>query len=253
MTISTANPTVQRFKTIQWVAFDLDDTIHEFRSASSAASQAVFDRVRQHTSIPVETLQTDYRAILATHTANAFSDGKTSTEYRRDRFEALLRGRDIEASEESLQSLLTVYKSSLAASLKLRPGALETIQALKRLNKSILVITEGPRDAQEWTLERLGLSPYVDILVTSNEVGRTKADGLVGEAIRDAGLDPKEGIYMGDNRERDVLPAIARGIEAVHYDEGLRELEYKVSTDGYISVNSWPALARLFGLFDLHT
>ncbi|KAL4789055.1 hypothetical protein BDV19DRAFT_383421 [Aspergillus venezuelensis] len=182
-----------RLQNIQWAAFDLDDTIHEFRLASRAASQAVFEVIQREHNIPIEDLQADYSAILATHTANAFSDGRTSTEYRRDRFEALLRGR------------------------------------------------EGPRDAQEWTLEQLGVLPYVDILATSNDVGKTKVDGLVWQVIRGAGLNIKDGVYIGDNLKRDVLPAIAEGIDAVHFKEaGMCWLGYSA-----VQYRSYPHHGRL--------
>ncbi|KAL4961851.1 HAD family hydrolase [Aspergillus stella-maris] len=237
-----------RLQSIQWAAFDLDDTIHEFRLASRAASQAIFEVIHREHNIPIEDLQGDYSAILATHTTNAFSDGRTSTEYRRDRFEALFRGRGIVASEESLTSLLLIYKDALSEALRPKPNALTTLQSLKEQGKTIIIITEGPRDAQEWTLEQLGVLPYVDILATSNDVGKTKVDGLVGQVIRGAGLSPREGVYIGDNLERDILPAIAEGIDAAHYNEGLEgELEGGFSTDGYISVNSWDVLARLLG------
>ncbi|KAL4948908.1 HAD-like domain-containing protein [Aspergillus filifer] len=237
-----------RLQSIQWVACDLDDTIHEFRLASRAASAAVFEVIHREHSIPIEELQADYSAILATHTAKAFSDGRKSTQYRRDRFNALLRGRGIDASEESLTSLLSIYKDALSRALRAKPNALTTLQTLKEQGKTIIIITEGPRDAQEWTLEQLGVLPYVDILSTSNDVGKTKVDGLVGQVIRGAGLNLKDGVYIGDDRKRDILPAIAEGIDAVHYSEGLDgKLEGDFSTDGYISVNSWDVLTRLFG------
>jgi len=73
---------------------------------------------------------------------------------------------------------LDIYKNSLQATLELKPSALSLLQSLKRLDGKVIVITEGPQDAQEWTVQELGIAPYIDILVTTNEVGKSKVDGL---------------------------------------------------------------------------
>jgi putative hydrolase of the HAD superfamily len=51
-----------------------------------------------------------------------------------------------------------------------------------------VIVTEGPRDAQKWTVEQLGLAPYMDVLVPSNEIGLAKDAGLFGEVRRGAEL-----------------------------------------------------------------
>ena len=61
-----------------------------------------------------------------------------------------------------------------------------------------MIVTEGPRDAQKWTVEQLGLAPYVDVLVTSNEVGLAKDAGLFEEVSERCGI-----------RKEDVVPAKA--------------------------------------------
>lgn len=71
-----------------------------------------------------------------------------------------------------------------------------------------MIITEGPRDAQKWTVEQLGLAPHVDVLVTSNEVGLAKDAGLFGEVLERCGI-----------RKEDVVPAKAVGVLGVLFDE----------------------------------
>lgn len=232
---------------VEWVGFDLDDTLHEFRLASKAASLAVFEDIQKsHGTISVETLRLEYQAILIKATAHAFSDGKTSTEYRKERFSALLRSQNVPYTETYLDDLVSLYKEALRSSLILKPGALDLLQKLKSLNKTVLVITEGPRDAQEWTIDQLGLMDCVDILVTSNELRLSKTDGLFGEVLKRYGLAASCGVYVGDNWTRDVIPAQQEGILAIYYDES-----HHCSLDiqgGQISVN---ALGQVGQLFDL--
>ena len=202
-----------------WFGFDLDDTLHEFRKASSAASLAVFANIEARFSIPVAELQKDYADILRAATKSAFIDGRTSTEYRKERFAALLDGRDFQYAESYLNSLVEQYKSALGNALQLKPGALGLFQFLKQRGKRVIIVTEGPTDAQIWTVQILGLEPYVDVLVTTNEVGKSKIDGLFTEVLHMHDILPQDLVYVGDNETRDIVPAIEAGILAIHYSE----------------------------------
>ena len=203
-----------------YFGFDLDDTLHEFRKASAFASLTVFKEIRQSTGIEIDSLRTTYSEILRSRTASAFTEGRTSTQYRRDRFSRLLQTYGSGTSDTTLDRLLDIYKNSLQAALELKPGALSLLQTLRRHGKKVIVITEGPQDAQEWTVRELGIAPYIDILVTTNEIGRSKVDGLFPLVLEMYGIDPGDIIYVGDNELRDVVPARREGMLAVLYDEG---------------------------------
>lgn len=229
----------------KWVGFDLDDTLHEFRKASAQASQSVFEVIHSHTDINIDSLKTSYSEILQSATADAFTDGRTSTDYRRDRFTRLLQAHGVkELGEEDvyISHLLGVYKSSLLKSLTLKAGALPLLQALKQLGKKIIVVTEGPTDSQEWTIRELGLEPYVDVLVTTNETGCSKVDGLFGVMLDKFEIRPEDLIYFGDNAIRDIQASQKEGILAVLYDE---EQESQLFNFHALRINSWEALKDL--------
>ncbi|KAF5861795.1 hypothetical protein ETB97_012596 [Aspergillus alliaceus] len=175
-----------------WFGFDLDDTLHEFRRASAHASSA---------------------------TAGAFADGRTSIENPRERFSLLLHGRGLETSTERLDRLLETYERNLKGTLTLKPGSLRLLQRIKSLGKIVIVVTEGPQDTQQWTVEELGLLPYIDVLVTTNEIGISKVDRLFPIVLRKYSIPASKIVYVGDNEKRDVVPARGAGILAVLYDE----------------------------------
>ncbi|KAL8754443.1 MAG: hypothetical protein Q9199_004341 [Rusavskia elegans] len=208
--------------------FDLDDTLHSFRKASGAASAAVFEHLasattKTTTKTPptIEELKTTYAQILSRTTSTAFADGKTSTDYRKDRFIALMQAHNLKSpnNEETLSHLLTLYKHTLQASLSLKPGAAHLLSKLKSLGKTIVVITEGPEDAQRWTLQQLGIAEKVDVLMTSNAIGKSKTEGLFGEVLGRLGIGAEKMVAVGDSVARDVEPAKAEGILTVLYDE----------------------------------
>ncbi|KAL8635116.1 MAG: hypothetical protein Q9226_009384, partial [Calogaya cf. arnoldii] len=137
--------------------FDLDDTLHSFRAASSTAATAVFEYLSSsthssttNTAPTVDELKKTYAQILSRTTSTGFADGKTSEEYRRGRFLALMQAHTLHPSSSSspsstssnretmLPHLLHLYKSTLLTSLQLKPGALPLLQKLKSLNKTVV-------------------------------------------------------------------------------------------------------------------
>ncbi|OBR03011.1 Had-superfamily subfamily variant 1 [Colletotrichum higginsianum IMI 349063] len=202
-----------------WFGFDLDDTLHEFRLASSTATNKALEVLSQSYGTPLEALKKEYSYILRTKTSNAFSDGKTSFEYRRERFTLLLERISQTATPTFLTSLLEIYEKTLMDSLQLKCGAINLLATLKRLGKKIVIITEGPQDAQERTIRHLGIAEQVDALVTTNSFGLSKVDGLFPKVLQHLGILPAEMAYIGDSEQRDMEPALAERIFCIHFAE----------------------------------
>ncbi|OQD88456.1 hypothetical protein PENANT_c004G06163 [Penicillium antarcticum] len=199
--------------------------------------------------VSIDTLRATYSNILRSTTANAFTDGRTSTEYRRERFGRLLQAHGLmgpdhffEPGNPLLDRLLDLYRNSLRESLALKPGVLQLFQTLRRLGKKVIVITEGPADAQEWTVQELGIWRYINVLVTTNEVGRSKADGLLGIVLKKHEIHSSDIVYFGDNELRDVQAAQEEGILAVHYDETQKP---QLDDINGLRVNSWAVVEKV--------
>ncbi|RDL33131.1 uncharacterized protein BP5553_08570 [Venustampulla echinocandica] len=216
------DPVMALLSAKMWFGFDLDDTLHEFRKASAHASRSVFEAIQAthpDTKETINDLEATYRDILRSKTANAFTDGRTSEDYRRERFSHLLEAHSHVPSSEILEQLLLVYQRSLRAALTLKAGALHLLEKLKARGKKVIIVTEGPQDAQEWTVAELGLHLFIDILVTTNEVGMSKVDGLFSAVLEKHSIGPGDMVYVGDNEQRDIVPAQAAGIDTVLYNE----------------------------------
>ena len=68
------------------IGLDLDDTLHEFRRSSGTATNKTLEEISKRYDIPVLAFKDEYSRVLKVKTANAFSDEKTSFDYRRERF-----------------------------------------------------------------------------------------------------------------------------------------------------------------------
>lgn len=202
-----------------WFGFDLDDTLHEFRRASHKATTATLESISNRSDIPVLELKPAYDQILKDKTKTAFTDGKTSFDYRRERFTALLSHFSISYEEENMPKLLDLYEDTLTASLELKGGATALISSLRGLGKRIVIMTEGPQDAQERTVRALGLEPYIDFLATTNRFGCAKTTGLFANVMDHLDIKADDIVFIGDSWQRDMEPAMAEGILSIHLDE----------------------------------
>ncbi|KAI8301423.1 hypothetical protein K4K61_008861 [Colletotrichum sp. SAR11_59] len=202
-----------------WFGFDLDDTLHEFRRASKAATAKTLEAISQQYEQPVNALKEEYSNILRDKTLNAFYDGKTSFEYRRERFTTLLERFSLAQDVDFIDRLLGIYEDTLTQSLQLKDGALSLFATLKEKGKKVAVITEGPQDAQERTVKQLGLAGHVDFLATTNFFRVSKTEGLFPRVLEHLGIQSSDMVYIGDNPVRDTVPAREAGIFDIHYNE----------------------------------
>lgn len=228
-----------------WIGFDLDDTLHEFRRSSGTATDKILEEISVRYGTPILALKGEYSRFLKVKTANAFSDGKMSFDYRRDRFASVLAHFSLPQDDQFMVELLESYETTLMASLELKCGALSLLATVKDMGKKIVVITEGPQDAQERTVQGLGIEKYIDFLATTTYFRVAKTDGLFPRVLEHLGVSPGDMVYIGDNEQRDMKPALAEGIFSIHLAEmkhvslntlppqinTLRKLQYILSND----------------------
>jgi putative hydrolase of the HAD superfamily len=203
---------------LRWIAFDLDGTLHDFERASGQAADAVFREIERRSGIGIDDLGDAYSAILSAAQQERFVRSKTSREYRGERFAALLA--ELDQPSDRLDRLLDIYDEALGEALELKPGARQALIDAKRARLSVMVISEGPQDAQARTIDRLGIAPSIDLLVTSAAEGVSKTDGLFERALERARCSRDEIVYVGDSIDRDIVPASALGIASVYVGEG---------------------------------
>jgi putative hydrolase of the HAD superfamily len=226
---------------IRWIGFDLDDTLHHFRRASGQAAHIVYQDISTKFSVPVVELSAAYQAILKRGQSGHFAEGKSAKEYRTERFGLLLAAYpDVPASY--VETIVDLYDQALAQHLKLKDGAMAVLQSTKAAKLKIAVITEGPQDAQETTLQRLGITSYVDLLVTSAQEKLSKSEGLLQRALDKVGCPAASMLYIGDSLERDILPARKIGIPAILLSEQAENVP-----DGVVRVGALTELLDLIG------
>ncbi len=131
----------------------------------------------------------------------------------------VLRGAGVEVSEEvAWQIMQKVLDSAKGLTFTLFDDVLPTFKVLKQRSLVLGLISNIDRDITPICRE-LGLAPYLDFVVTSQEVGADKPrPPIFLAALERAGVKASEAIYVGDQYTSDVLGARGVGIEGVLID-----------------------------------
>lgn len=200
------------------IFLDLDGTVLDF----SQSERHAFFCTMEHMGIPVtEEDLARYHEINAAFWL-ALERGEVSDrDFRPKRFEKLLAARgtwDWEAINAS-------YVTNLARFGIPFPGAIELVGALHE-KYTICVLTNGSLHSQTGRLQKSGLAPYIDFMITSEEVGEPKpSPKMFFEAMkRRNDLDVAHYIMLGDSLSADIAGAINAGVDSILYaPQGVRE------------------------------
>lgn len=108
------------------------------------------------------------------------------------------------------------YRQHYETAWQAVPGALALAAALKHAGVAFVIVTNNVTREQQLKLERCGLLPYVDALITSEDVGVTKPDARIfASALAAARARADEAVMIGDSWLTDVAGARAAGVRAV--------------------------------------
>lgn len=200
---------------IRAVLFDLDNTLYSYDEAHAAAWQALTAYAEDALGLGPERFEALHREAdrtLREHTG----DRCAAVHNRLLRYQLLLEAEGLPIRRAPAMAAL--YWETLLDNARLFPGTAEGLAALRQEGYRIGIGTNMTADRQFDKLERLGLWPYVDVLVTSEEAGAEKPDErlflLCAEKL---GLPASQCAYVGDSLQSDVRGARKAGMRAVWF------------------------------------
>jgi len=131
----------------------------------------------------------------------------------------LLKEAGIEASEQLILGLLGKMRQ-LDMKLVLFDDVIPALTDLKGRRLILGLISNVDRDITP-LLNKLGLTSLLQVVVTSQDVGFNKPQPeIFREALRQAGTQASEAIYVGDQHQIDVIGANKAGMKGVLLDRG---------------------------------
>ncbi len=195
------------------ILFDLDDTLYDYEPAHQKALKAVYPIVEKEMGIPFKKFERLFD--LSKSEIHRELAGTASSHNRVLYFQRL-----IEKTLKTLEPKITLklyntYWDTFLKSMKLKKGVLQTLKKLKKEFK-IIILSDLTAHIQLKKINKLGLTPYIDFLVTSEEAGIEKPHpSMFLLALNKVGILPFDAIMIGDNPNKDVEGANSVGIDSV--------------------------------------
>jgi len=204
---------------VVWV--DLDDTIIDFTANARASLTIMYDNeplLRQlypSEALWAETYERHNMTLWAKYNVGIIKrDFLRMERFRLPLTEAGLP--DAEARTVS-KRFDTLYLDLLARQKRLVPRAMELLTVLRTKKVTIGVLSNGFREVQFRKIDSAGLTPYIDTVVLSDDIGINKPDTriFIHAMKRTADADPTHHLLIGDNLQTDISGAINAGWSAI--------------------------------------
>ncbi len=212
------------------IFFDLDRTLWDFDANSHEALCEIFDecslteRGIGHSDLFIG----QYKEINKT-LWNQYRDQQISQkDLRWKRFELSLRNFGIE-DPTLAQRMDELYISLSPLKTNLLPGAIDVLDHLASRYR-LHIITNGFEDVQHLKLQNSGLSPYFDVVLTSDGAGFKKPGREIFQlACQHCGADTEKSIMVGDDLETDIAGAQGVGMDSVYLNHSGEPHQYRVT------------------------
>lgn len=201
------------------IFFDLDRTLWDFETNSQNALHQLYENENLGDSIrSFQSFHTKYKKINA-ELWNLYGKGKLPKDKLRvKRFRDTLLHFGIDNKELS-EKLSTDYVKISPFQTELFPNTHETLTWLRNNDYILHVITNGFKEVQHIKLNQSKLKDYFDVVLCSEEVGKTKpAKEVFQHALQLANAKNDKSIMIGDDYRVDVIGAERQGIQGVLFD-----------------------------------
>ncbi|NNE55507.1 MAG: noncanonical pyrimidine nucleotidase, YjjG family [Flavobacteriales bacterium] len=210
--------------------FDLDRTLWDFETNSETALGEILFELDLIGQVPSsEEFISRYREINE-HYWNLYRLGQMEKSVLRViRFQKALEAFGIQDSALS-ERFANRYVEVSPQKTHLMEGAVEALEYLKSRQYAMHIITNGFEEVQHIKLDRSGLQPYFDLVLTSEIVGRRKPDPRVFDhALNHVGAETDNSIMIGDDLGADIVGAREFGMDQIFYNPNSHEHSEKVT------------------------
>jgi putative hydrolase of the HAD superfamily len=183
------------------VIFDMDNTLFDFVEAKLIACAAVIAYLKVSVE-PVVLLKYFLRPV------HGFESHENLRDFLHDNHRY---------SEVAFTRCCIIYDDEKIAAITPYPHVAETLSALQDRGLKLAVVTDAHNGNALKRLRKAGLEEYFDTIITMDMSGKAKPSPepfLL--CISKLGVKASETMLVGDSIRRDIVPAKALGILAVH-------------------------------------
>lgn len=197
---------------------DLDDTLfdHDRATRDALADLRLNCQVFAHWSL--DELDVRHRHLLETLHVEVLAGRASIEDARRERFGRLLAQAGVQ-DPVTASTLAATYREAYAANWQPVPGALSLLKSIREDGHMVVVVTNNGVAEQQLKLARCGIGAWIELMVTSEEVGFIKpAPEIFEHALACVGASRSDAVMLGDAWVADVEGARAAGITPVWFN-----------------------------------
>jgi YjjG family noncanonical pyrimidine nucleotidase len=207
-------------KQYKCVFFDLDHTLWDYETNSSAALVQLYNKyeLASHGAAPCEEFLKTFTKINTELWDRHDRNEITRDVLRYDRFDLVFKAAGFEHREMSLK-FSEEYLVESPKGKGLVPHALELLTYLKNKGYSLYIVTNGFEEIQGTKIASGGITHFFQGVITSARAGSKKPDkGIFEFAMKESGSRASESIMIGDNLLTDIAGARNASIDNVFYN-----------------------------------
>ena len=209
---------------IKAVIFDIDNTLYSYDENHIYGMEALAVYCRDSFGITTDDMQACYRKAGRIMTDRIGTD-TAAIHSRMLRMQCML-----ELLEQPLfphaRNMYHAYWDTFIQHIQSNPGILEFMKELKKRKIRIGIGTDMTAYVQYRKLEAIGVTSYIDFIVTSEEAGVEKPTPHLFElCVEKAGVPAGECAFIGDNLTKDVKGAWDNGLKGICYAKWIEQQE----------------------------
>jgi putative hydrolase of the HAD superfamily len=196
------------------VFFDLDKTLYDNVKPREGATKAVYKVFSEHHKITFE----EFYGIYGRCRSEIHKElqGTASSFNRALYFKRLFEETHTTFDPTLILKMYETYWNTFLSNIKPFPETVPMLKELKKMGVKTAIITNLTVYTQLRKVERLGISEYIDLFVTSEEAGKNKPHPApFNFTLNKMNLRAKEAMMVGDRVDSDIEGANAAGIDSV--------------------------------------
>lgn len=199
----------------KFIFFDLDITLIDVKKAQYAAISELYWEYGFNAKTDLNSFIKKWDEITDYHYAFYTRKEISYEEQRCRRIIDLFNTYNVELARSPLGTY-EVYLRSFENNWCLFDDVYEVVETLYNKGYKLGVISNGDLAQQKDKLRRTGILDFFEIVTTSSEYDYSKPDPRLYETIIERfGINKDEMIMIGDQVEKDVIPCLSIGIDAI--------------------------------------
>jgi len=196
------------------IIFDIDHTLYNYEIVHHYALNKVFQKIQKITWTKISLLEIIYdiskKEIYRQLVWSAASHNKEL------QFQRIFEHLHQTVEPKIILDLYNIYWKNFLKKMKLDDWILDFFLDIKKRNIKVGIVTDLTAYIQLQKMEKLGISNYIDVLVTSEEAGIEKPHpSIFLLATHKLGVLAKDCIMVGDNIIKDIEWSQALGMIGV--------------------------------------